>query len=171
MVYYVATQHPDLVLFLRERKSSSLRWLFEDDEEVEENIRACKRIQDQAYFEDLHAHEQQEECKYDSDLEQNSSMFSYFFMDKDVHHAYDHFPNHFEHAVKDNCIDNYIFIADHNHNVLTPTIQLSYDHFSEEETVTLDDQELILKEQATHIFLSKRECVQWKSSFLNQQVF
>jgi len=95
----------------------------------------------------MNAQEQQEECKYDSDLEQNSSLFLDFFMDMNVHHAYDHFPNHFEHAVKDNCIDNYIFIVDHNQNVLTPTIQLSRDHFSEEETVTLDDKELISKEQ------------------------
>jgi hypothetical protein len=91
-------------------------------------------------------------------------------MDQDIDHTGVHFSNQFEHAVKDDCIDNYIFLADHNQNVLAPTIQLSYDHFSEEETVTLDDQELILKEQETHIFLSKRECVQWKSSFLNQQV-
>jgi hypothetical protein len=38
MVYYIAAQHPDLVLLLRERKSSSLRQSFEDAEEVEENI-------------------------------------------------------------------------------------------------------------------------------------
>jgi hypothetical protein len=25
-------------------------------------------------------------------------------MDKNVHHAYDHFPNQFEHAIKDDCI-------------------------------------------------------------------
>jgi hypothetical protein len=55
MVYYMSSQHPDLVLLLRERKSSSLRLLLEDVEEVKENIRACKRIQDQAYFEYLHA--------------------------------------------------------------------------------------------------------------------
>jgi hypothetical protein len=70
MVYYVAAQHSDLVLLLRERKSSSLRRLFEDAEEVEENIRACKRIRDQAYLENMHAQEQQEECEYNSDLGQ-----------------------------------------------------------------------------------------------------
>jgi hypothetical protein len=38
MVYYIVSQHPDLVLLLRERKYSPLRRLFEDAEEVEENI-------------------------------------------------------------------------------------------------------------------------------------
>jgi len=50
MVYYVMAQHPDLVFLLRERKTTSLQRLFEDAEEVEENIWACQRIRDQAFF-------------------------------------------------------------------------------------------------------------------------
>jgi hypothetical protein len=38
MVYYVMAQHSELVLFLRERKSTSLSQLFMDVEEVEENL-------------------------------------------------------------------------------------------------------------------------------------
>ena len=38
MVYYVMAQHLDLVFFLLERKSSSLRQLFEDAKGVEDNI-------------------------------------------------------------------------------------------------------------------------------------
>ena len=87
-------------------------------------------------------------------------VFSDFPMDRDMDHTGVHFSNQFEHAVKDDCIDNYIFLVDHNHNFLAPTIQLSCDHYYEEETVTLDDQELISKEHAAHIFISKRECVQ-----------
>jgi hypothetical protein len=102
-------------------------------------------------------------------LGQHLTVFSDFSMDRDIDHAYDHFLNHFEHAVKDDCIDNYIFVADLNWNVLIPTIQLSCDHYSEEETFTLDDQELLLKEQEGHLFLSKEECMHWQSSFLNQQ--
>jgi hypothetical protein len=45
MVYYVMDQHPELVLLLRERKSTCLSQLFMDVEEVEENLRACGRIQ------------------------------------------------------------------------------------------------------------------------------
>ena len=44
MVYYVMAQHLDLVFFLLEMKSSSLRQLFEDAKGVEENIRACKML-------------------------------------------------------------------------------------------------------------------------------
>jgi hypothetical protein len=38
MVYYVMAQHLELVLLLRERKSTSLSQLFMDVEEVEENL-------------------------------------------------------------------------------------------------------------------------------------
>jgi hypothetical protein len=63
----------------------------------------------------MHAHEQQQEdCECDLDLEPNSSVFSYFSMDQDTYHAYDQFLNHFEHAVADDCIDNYIFLVHHN---------------------------------------------------------
>jgi hypothetical protein len=68
MVYYIEAQHPNLVLFLRERRSSSLAQLFVDAEEIEENFWACNRLRDQAYVEDLHAHEQEEGCKHKSDL-------------------------------------------------------------------------------------------------------
>jgi hypothetical protein len=172
MVYYVMAQHSELVLLLRERKSSSLRHLFEDAEEVEKNIQACKRIREQTYFENMHAHEQQKECKYESDLGQHltvSSKFSDFSMDWDVHHAYVHFQNQFEHAVVDDCIDNYMFLVDHSQNALSPAMKLSYDHVYEEETAILDDQELLVKAQGGHLFLSKGEFKQWKSSFLNQQ--
>ena len=56
MVYYVRAHHPDLVLLSRERKYSSLACLFEDAREVEENIRASKRIRDQVCSKNLHAY-------------------------------------------------------------------------------------------------------------------
>ena len=52
MVYYVMAQHSDLVLFLLERKSTSLSHLFEDAKGVEKKIRASRRIQDPVYFEE-----------------------------------------------------------------------------------------------------------------------
>jgi hypothetical protein len=86
MVYYVMDQHPGLVLLLRERKYSSLRHLFEDAKEVEENIRASKGIHVQAYLENLHVHKQedcqyvlvfeQEDCQYVSDSEQEYSEYN-----------------------------------------------------------------------------------------------
>ena len=64
MVYYVMAQHLDLVFFLLERKSSSLRQFFEDAKGVEENIRDCKILQDQGYVEDIQDYEQEEEHRY-----------------------------------------------------------------------------------------------------------
>jgi hypothetical protein len=82
-------------------------------------------------------------------------------MDRDIDHTSVHFSNQLEHAVKDDCIDNYIFLVDHNHNFLSPTIQLSCDHYYEEEIVTLDDQELLSKEPEGHLFPSKGKCMHW----------
>jgi hypothetical protein len=54
MVYYIMSQYSDLVLYLRERKSTSLSQLFMDVEEVEENLRACGRIQSQHHVSSEH---------------------------------------------------------------------------------------------------------------------
>jgi hypothetical protein len=54
MVYYIVSQYSDLVLYLRERKSTSLSQLFMDVEEVEENLRACGRIQSQYHVNSEH---------------------------------------------------------------------------------------------------------------------
>jgi hypothetical protein len=66
MVYYEMAQHSDLFLLLREMKDSSLISLFEDIEEAEENIQDCKRIRNQAYFENIPT---QEEKQKDSEYE------------------------------------------------------------------------------------------------------
>ena len=54
MVYYIVSQHSDLVLYLKEIKSTSLSQLFMDTEEVEENLRACGRIQIQYHVNSEH---------------------------------------------------------------------------------------------------------------------
>ena len=87
MVYYVMSQHSNLVFFLLERKSSSLRQLFEDAKGVEGNIRACKMLRYQAHVEDIQAYEHEEERRYHSDLRQFSSSFSNFHMNKDINDA------------------------------------------------------------------------------------
>ena len=66
-------------------------------------------------------------------------------MDINVYHAYDLFPNHFEHVVMDDCMDNYMFIVDHSQNYLSPAMQLSHNHFYEEEIIIPDYKELISK--------------------------
>ena len=74
MVFYGMSQCPELVLLLREIKSSSLRRSFEDAQEIEENIRASRRIREQVCFENLHAYEQAN-CQYISDFEQEDNEY------------------------------------------------------------------------------------------------
>jgi len=69
----------------------------------------------------------------------------------DVHHVYDQFPNNFEHAVTDDCIDNYIFLSDRYHDALNSNIQISCDHYPENITVTLDDQEFLPEEKEGYL--------------------
>jgi hypothetical protein len=74
MVYNIMAHHSELVLLLRERKSSSLINLLEDVEEVKENIKDRKGVHTQAYHEKLHVHKQ-EYCQYVSDSEQEDCQY------------------------------------------------------------------------------------------------
>jgi hypothetical protein len=172
MVYYVMAQHSKLVLILLERKSSSLSCLFEDAQEIEENICSSKRIQDPVYFEDMHAQEQrsyqyvsvfeqedseyeadleqQQECEYMSDWESNTLVFADVPMDMYAWQVDDQFSNHFDHEVTDDCIGNFMFLVDHNPYDVNPILSLSYEHHSEEMIVTTDDQDLITRELQGH---------------------
>jgi hypothetical protein len=193
MMYYVMAQHPELVLLLRERKYSSLRHLFEDAVEVEENIRARMWVHRQAYNENLHVHEQedcqsisyseQEDSEYESDLEQQkgsrydsklesgSSTFVDFSMGRNAYQSYDQFPEHFEHVLVDDCIDNYMFLDDHSYDGINPAAPLSCDHSYEGETTTVDDQELVSKEQGGHLFASRDNFIEEQPGLLKQPRF
>jgi hypothetical protein len=116
MVYYIMAQHLELVLLLRERKSSSLIHLFEDAREVEENIRASRWVHKQAnvhiqeeedcqsvsdseqgyinYGSDL---EQEPGSRYDSQMESVPSSFADFSGGRDAYLSDDQFSDHFEH--------------------------------------------------------------------------
>ena len=74
MIYYVMSLHSELALLLLERMSLSLRSLFEDAQEVEENIHVSRNIQEHIDFEDLHAQEKKY-YQYISDSEQESSEY------------------------------------------------------------------------------------------------
>jgi hypothetical protein len=117
--------------------------------------------EDNEYISDL---EQQQGCKYISDLEPDSSVFADFSMDRYACQAYDQFSNHVEHTVTDDCIDNYMFLADHNQYALNPTLSLSCDHYSEEGVVATDDQDLIIRELEGYQF-SRKE------AFMDEQLF
>ena len=135
MVYYVMAQHSNLVLFLLERKPSSLRQLFDDAKGVEENIRACKMLRDQAHVEDIQAYEQEEEHRHHSDLRQFSSSFSDFHMNKDINDACVDSSYQF-----DDLLDDNILSVDHSRNFLAPAMRLSC--YEEEvaalQTLTID---------------------------------
>jgi hypothetical protein len=77
-------------------------------------------------------------------LETNPSIFA-DSMGRNTYPSYDQFPEHFEHVAVADCIDSYTLLADHSYDILNPTAPLSYDHSYEEETGTIDDQELFSK--------------------------
>ena len=82
-----------------------------------------KEQEDSKYGSDL---EQQHGCKNISELDQSSSTFTDYSMDKYAYQFYD------EYIVTNDCLDNYIFLADHNQRVSNIASPLSYDHIYEE---------------------------------------
>jgi hypothetical protein len=53
MVYYAEAHHPDLVFYLRERKSPTLEQIFIDVEEIENNLWACGKLPSKKQNEDM----------------------------------------------------------------------------------------------------------------------
>jgi len=45
MLHYTTTFHPDLYFLLMERISKTLQQMFDDAQEVEDNLQACERLQ------------------------------------------------------------------------------------------------------------------------------
>ena len=96
-------------------------------------------MQHLVYFEDLHGKEQedskyvsdpeqQQGCKYTSELDQSSSALTDDSMDRYGYQVYDRFSNHVEYTVTNDGLDNYIFLADHNQCASNIASPLSYDH-------------------------------------------
>jgi hypothetical protein len=168
MIYYVMSLHSQLTLLLLERNSSSLRSLFEDSQEVEENIHASRRIRERVYSENLQAHKQvnceygsdfeqesnefeadlehQQACEFISDSGQNSSIFVEYSRDRYACEFYDQFANQIEPMVTNDYIGNYMFLADPNPYDVNHVLLSSCDHYSEEEVVVFDDHKLISRE-------------------------
>jgi hypothetical protein len=88
-------------------------------------------------------------------LESDPSIVADFSMGRDAYQYYDQFLEHFEHEVVIDCIDNYMFLADHSCDAFYPAVPLSYDHSYEGETAIVGDQELVSKEQGGHLFASR----------------
>jgi hypothetical protein len=174
MVYYIMTQHLELVFLLRERKSSSLIHLFEYAIEVEENIRAsrwvhkhdnvhiqeeedCQSVSDseQGYINYGSDLEQEPGSKYDSPMELVPSSFADFSGGMDAYLSDDQFSDHFEHGTIAGCINSCMLLTDHNYFDLNPVSPLADDHFSGGRGVAANDQELFSDEEEGHSFVSR----------------
>jgi hypothetical protein len=99
--------------------------------------------------------EQQQACEFISDSGPDSSTFAEYSKDRYACKFYDRFANQVEHVVTNDCIDNYMFLTDHNPCHLNIALSLSFEHYSEEEVVLIDDQDLITIELEGHQFSNK----------------
>jgi hypothetical protein len=193
MIYYVMGLQSKLSLLLLERKSLSLNILFEDALEVEENICASRRIPEQVDFENHHLPEptecqysseseqegseyetdmeQQPEGEYISDSESDSSVCAEYSRDRYESEVYDQFVNQNESMVTDDCIGNYIFLADHYRYDLNSVLSLSNEHHSEEMIVTIDDQDPIIKELESPQFSNRKTIIAKQEAAIDIQLF
>jgi hypothetical protein len=99
-LFYITTHHhPNLVLFLRERRSSCLQHMFTDAEEIEDNLRSCGNLSDQIWDEDLCVEEQEkvyEKQKSDLDAKESEEKYEHERSDPSFHSLQDvnvSFPN------------------------------------------------------------------------------
>ena len=73
MLHYATTFHPDLSFLLMERRSKSLQKMFNDAQEIQHNIQACKQIQNEEL--DAKEHDSEYEQKtVDLNLEQRVNI-------------------------------------------------------------------------------------------------
>jgi hypothetical protein len=193
MIYYVMGLHSELALFLLERKSSSLKILFEDALEIEENIIVSRRIREQADFENLHLLEPAE-CQYNSDFEQegndyeavleqqqaaettsdcesNSSTFAEYSRNRYSCKIYDQFTKHVEPMITNDCIDNYIFKTDHDLCHSNTALSSSSENFSEEKVIVFDDHNVITKEQEVNQSSNRRTVMVEQEVSIDIQLF
>jgi hypothetical protein len=67
MLHYATTLHPDLSFLLMERRPKSLQQMFNDAQDIQHNIQACKQIQNEGL--NTQEHESEYEQKFDWNLE------------------------------------------------------------------------------------------------------
>jgi len=115
--------------------------------------------------------EQQQACEFISDPDLNSSTFAEYSKDRYACEFYDQFANHVEHVITDDCIGNYIFLADHNSYYLNTALSSSYEHHFEERVVVTDDQDLITRELEGHQSSRKEVVMVEHLFFMDEHVF
>ena len=115
--------------------------------------------------------EQQQGCKYISDLDYNSSVLADVSMDRYAWKVDDQFSNHFDHEVIDDCIGNYMFLANKYQYALNHVLSSSCDHHSEEKSVATDDQNLITRRLEGYQFSSKDVVMDEQWFFVDHHIF
>lgn len=70
-----------------------------------------------------------------------------------------------------NCIDNYMFLANHSPCYLNTAIPSSSEHFSEEKIIMIHDQDLISREQKDDQFSSRGTVMEEHEAAINVQLF
>ena len=91
-------------------------------------------------------------------------MFVDVSMDMYAWHVDNQVSKHFDHEVTDDCIGNYMFLAEHNQYPLNHVLSSSCDRDFEERVGSTDDQDLITRELESHLFASK-------DAFMDEQLF
>jgi hypothetical protein len=81
MVQYTIAQHPNLVLFIRERMSSSLQQMLTDVEEIEDNISACGRLLNRVWDGDLEQERVYEQKKSYLDTKESKEGYGHLKSD------------------------------------------------------------------------------------------
>ena len=80
--------------------------------------------------------QQQQGCKYISELDHSSSALIDDSMDRYGYQVYGHYSDRVEYTITNDGLDNYIFLADHNQCVSNIASPLSYDHIYEKGVAT-----------------------------------
>jgi hypothetical protein len=72
--------------------------------------------------------------------------------------------------ITNDCIGNYMFLADHNPCHLNTALSSSFEHYSDEEILVIDDQDLISREQEDDQSSSRGTIMDDQEFFVDQHV-
>ena len=97
-------------------------------------------------------------------------MFADVSMDRYASQIHEQFSNDFENEIVDDCIGNYMFLADHNPYDLNTVLSLSYKHHSEERVVVTNDQDMITIELEGHQSSNREAAIAERMFSMDQHV-
>jgi hypothetical protein len=91
--------------------------------------------------------EQQQAGEFISNCKSDSSVVAEISMDRYECEFYDQFANQEESMITDDCIGNYVFLIDPYSYDFNTILSSSFEHFSEEKVIMIDNQDLMSREQ------------------------